>query len=225
MGFLKRLYMLVWKDFLIEWRTKEIFTAVSFFSLLVIITFNFTFEPGPALLKEIGAGILWVAFTFAGILGLNRSFLMEKEGDCLPGLILCPVDRGIIYLGKMIANIVFMTVVELITLIVFAILFNLNIFSQLPSLLLVIFLGTIGFVAVGTLFSAMAVNTRIQEVMLPILLFPIVVPVIIAAVKSTGKILTASPLAEISSWLRLLVGFDMIFIILCYLTFEYVLEE
>jgi len=150
---------------------------------------------------------------------------MEKEGDCLPGLILCPVDRGIIYLGKMIANIVFMTVVELITLIVFAILFNLNIFSQLPSLLLVIFLGTIGFVAVGTLFSAMAVNTRIQEVMLPILLFPIVVPVIIAAVKSTGKILTASPLAEISSWLRLLVGFDMIFIILCYLTFEYVLEE
>jgi heme exporter protein B len=225
MAFWKRLYILVWKDFLVEWRTKEIFTAVSFFSLLVIIIFNFAFEPGMAKQKEIGAGILWVAFTFAGILGLNRSFLMEKEGDCLQGLILCPVDRGTIYLGKMITNILFMTFVEIITLVIFVILFNLNIFSQLPSLLLVMILGTIGFVAVGTLFSAMAVNTRIREVMLPILLLPVVVPVIIAAVKATGKILAASPLAEISSWLRLLVGFDLIFIILCYLTFEYVLEE
>lgn len=225
MGFWKRLYIQVWKDFLVEWRTKEIFTAISFFSLLVVIIFNFAFEPGSAILKENGAGILWVSFTFAGILGLNRSFLMEKEGECLQGLILCPVDPGIIYLGKLIANICFMYFVELITLVIFTILFNVNIFSQLPSLLLVMVLGTIGFVAVGTLFSAMAVNTQIREVMLPILLFPIIVPVIIAAVKSTGKILAASSLAEISSWLRLLIGFDLIFIILSYLTFEYVLEE
>jgi heme exporter protein B len=225
MGFFKRLYILVWKDFLVEWRTKEIFTTISFFSLLVIIIFNFAFEPGMFRTQESAPGVLWVAFTFAGVLGLNRSFFMEKESDCLQGLILCPVDRGTIYLGKMVANILFMVLIELITLVIFVILFNLDIFSQLFPLLLVIILGTIGFVAVGTLFSAMAINTRIREVMLSILLFPVVIPVVIGAVKSTARVLGGASLSEISSWLKLLIGFDLIFIILCYLTFEYVVEE
>jgi len=125
----------------------------------------------------------------------------------------------------MITNILFMTIVELVTLLIFVLLFNLDVFSRLSLLLTVMVLGTVGFVAVGTLFSAMATNTRYQEVMLPILLFPIVIPVVIGAVKSTAKILTGAPWEEFSAWLKLLAGFDLIFIVLCYLTFEYVIAE
>lgn len=225
MRFLKRVSAIVWKDVTSELRTKEIFTSMSVFSLLVIVIFNFVFDPGISNLEKILPGILWVAFTFAGVLGLNRSFVFEKDKDCLQGLMLCPVDRSAIYLGKMVGNVIFMLVVEVIALPIFSVLFNFSIWALLYRLSPVLVLATLGFAAVGTVFSAMSVNTKTREVMLPILLFPITIPVMIAAVKSTGAILEGSTLLSATSWLNLLVAFDLIFLVVSFLTFEFVIEE
>lgn len=225
MRFLKRVWAIVWKDVTSELRTKEIFTSMSVFSLLVIVIFNFVFDPGISNLEKILPGILWVAFTFAGVLGLNRSFVFEKDKDCLQGLMLCPVDRSAIFLGKMVGNVIFMVVVELIALPIFSVLFNFSIWVLLYRLSPVLVLATLGFAAVGTVFSAMSVNTKTREVMLPILLFPITIPVMIAAVKSTGSVLEGASLLEATSWLNLLVAFDLIFLTVSFLTFEFVIEE
>jgi heme exporter protein B len=223
--FWKAAWAVVWKDVLAEIRTREALISMLVFSLLVIVMFNFAFEPGTETVREMAPGILWVAFIFAGVLGLNKSFVGEKENDCIQGLLLSPADRSAIYLGKMISNVIFMGVVEAIALPAFAIFFNYNIAPVLPRLILVIILATVGFSSVGTLFSAMSVNTRAREVMLPVLMFPVVVPVLISAVKATGKILASRPVAEYASWMKILVAFDVIFIVASVLTFEYVLEE
>lgn len=225
MRFLKKVMVIVWKDILSELRTKEMLSSMFIFALLVIVIFNFAFELRVENIQEIAPGVLWVAFTFAGVLDLNRSFTLEKDKGCLEGLLLCPVDRSAIYLAKVLGNAIFMFVVEAIALPIFAVLFNLSIFGSLPQLITIIILSTIGFAAVGTLFSAMSVNTKTREVMLPLLLFPIAVPVLIAAVKSTGKILDGSSFTEIASWLKLLVAFDIIFLVVSFLTFEFVVEE
>lgn len=225
MGFLRKVWAIVRKDVITELRTKEMLSSMFVFALLVIVIFNFAFDPGMENIVEVAPGILWVAFTFAGVLGLNRSFILEKEKECMQGLLLAPIDRGAIYLGKMMGNVLFMFVVEAITLPFFAIFFNFSIFHLLPQLALIIVLSTIGFASVGTVFSAMSVSTKTREVMLPILLFPIVVPVIIAAVKSTGEILDGKSLSDIAAWLKLLGAFDVIFLVVSFLTFEYVIEE
>lgn len=223
--FLKTVWAVLWKDVIAEIRTKEAFISMLVFSLLVIVMFNFAFEPGTEAMREVAPGILWVAFIFAGVLGLNKSFVGEKENDCIQGLLLSPADRSAIYLGKMLSNLVFMGVVEAISLPAFAVFFNIRISPVLPQLILVVFLATVGFASVGTLFSAMSVNTRARDVMLPVLMFPVVVPVLIAAVKTTGKILALRPAVEYASWMKMLVAFDVIFIVVSVLTFEYVLEE
>lgn len=222
-GFVRKVMAIVWKDLVAELRTKEIFTSMFIFALLVVIIFNFAFELRRVEIDAIGPGILWVAFTFAGVLGLNRAFVLEKDRGCLEGLMLCPVDRSAIYVGKLVGNLIFMTVMEAIALPIFAILSNMPILQ--PGLIPIIFLGTLGFAAVGTLFSAMAVNTRTREVMLPVLLFPIVVPVIIAAVKATGQVLGGKPLSAVAGWLNMLITFDVIFLVVAFLTFEFVVEE
>jgi heme exporter protein B len=199
-GFLRKVLAIVHKDIIAELRTKEMFSSMFVFALLVIVIFN-----------------------FAGMLGLNRSFILEKDKGCLEGLLLAPVDRSVIYFGKMLGNLIFMSVVEAIVLPIFWILFNPPLFS--PALILIIVLGTLGFAGVGTLFSAIAVHTRAREVMLPILLFPIVIPLMIAAVKITGGLLDGQPLSEMRNWLNLLVGFDIIFLTVSYMTFDYVVEE
>ncbi|MCL4460016.1 MAG: heme exporter protein CcmB [Chloroflexi bacterium] len=222
-GFVGKVIAILVKDIISELRTKELFSAMFIFALLVVIIFNFAFELRVENVLAIAPGVLWVAFTFAGVLGLNRAFVLEKDKGCLEGLMLCPVDRSAVYLGKMLGNITFMFVVEAITLPFFSVFFNLPIL--MPRLLLVIFLGTVGFASVGTLFSAMAVNTRTREVMLPILLFPVVMPVIVAAVKSTGFILEDKPWSDFASWLNLLIAFDVIFLVVSFLVFEFVIEE
>jgi heme exporter protein B len=219
----KKILAIVHKDIIAELRTKEMFSSMFVFALLVIVIFNFAFELRVANIKQVSPGVLWVAFTFAGMLGLNRSFILEKDKGCLEGLLLAPVDRSAIYFGKMLGNLIFMSVVEAIVLPIFWVLFNPPLFS--PALILVIVLGTLGFAGVGTLFSAIAVHTRAREVMLPILLFPIVVPLMIAAVKITGGLLDGQPLSEMRNWLNLLVGFDVIFLAVSYMTFDYVVEE
>jgi heme exporter protein B len=222
-GFLRKVLAIVHKDIIAELRTKEMFSSMFVFALLVIVIFNFAFELRVANVKQVAPGVLWVTFTFAGMLGLNRSFILEKDKGCLEGLLLAPVDRSAIYFGKMLGNLIFMSVVEVIVLPIFWVLFNPPLFS--PALILIIVLGTLGFAGVGTLFSAIAVHTRAREVMLPILLFPIVVPLMIAAVKITGGLLDGQPLSEMRNWLNLLVGFDIIFVTVSYMTFDYVVEE
>lgn len=216
-------FTIVRKDLAAEWRSRELFTSMLIFSLLVILIFNFALELDPRIRTNVTAGVLWVTFTFAGTLGLNRSMAVEKDRGCMDGLLLAPVDRSAIYFGKAISNLVFMLVVEVIVLPVYSVLYNVNLFQ--PGLLVVILLGSVGYVAVGTLLSAMAVQTRTRDVLLPILLFPLVIPVVIAAVKASGGILQGLELSEIQTWINLLLVYDVIFIAISFMFFEYVVEE
>ncbi len=211
------------KDVATEMRTKEALGAMLVFALLVIIIFNFALELRSDNAREIAPGILWVAFAFAGMLGFNRSFALERENACIEGLMLAAADRSMIYVGKMLGNVVFMSLAEMCVLPIFAALFDVPVLN--PALWLVILLGTLGLCAVGTLFAVMAVSTRAREVILPLLLFPITVPLIIAAVKATGQVLDGQRLSEAFVWLRLMLGFDIIFTLLAFLGFEYVIEE
>ena len=220
---LGKVFAILWKDILSELRTKDVATSVLVFALMVIVIFNFAFEPGTEQMGLVAPGILWVAFTFAGVLSLGRSFVLEKEKGCIEGLMLCPVDRDVIYLGKMLGSLAFMLIVEAIVFPIFLMLFDLPLF--MPRLGLIAILATVGFVSVGTLFSALAVNTRAREVMLPILFFPVVTPVIIAAVKASGVVLEGGLWSDMSSWLQILVAFDVVFLVVSALVFEYVIEE
>ena len=223
MRFLRKVLVIVQKDVAVELRTREMLSSMFVFSLLVIVIFNFAFELRVEDVRKVAPGVLWVTFTFAGMLGLSRSFVLEKDKGCLEGLLLCPVDRSAIYFGKMLGNVIFMTTVEAMILPIFSVLFNVSLFQ--PVLLLIVVLGTLGFAGVGTLFSAMAVHTRAREVMLPVLLFPVVVPAMIAAVKATGGILDGQPFSEIAHWVRLLAVFDVVFFAISFMTFDYVVEE
>ena len=216
-------FTLAWKDILLELRTKEIITSMLVFAVLAVIIFNFAFDPTPAVLALVVPGILWVAFTFAGILGFNRSFILEKDRGSLDGLLLCPVSRDVIYLGKLAGTFLFMLTMEALLFPIFAVLYNVSLW--IPGLFLVTALATLGFAAVGTLFSAMAVNTRSREIMLPLLLLPVTVPVIIAAVEATAALLGGAGLAELGRWLTLLLAFDVIFLVISSFLFGAVLEE
>lgn len=214
---------ILWKDLKIELRTKEALSASFVFAVLVLVIFNFTMDLTTDEALTLGAAFLWTAFVFSGVLSLNRSFALEKEDNCIQALRLAPADAGGVFLGKFIANTVFMLVTEIIILPLFAMFFNINITTQIWQLLLIVFLGTIGFSSVGTLFSAVAVHTRMREVMLPILLLPVTVPVLIAAVETTAATLGAQ---EVSSfWFKLLVVYDVVFVTTALLVFEYLLQE
>jgi heme exporter protein B len=222
-GFLRALGAVVWKDLAAELRSRELLSAMLVFSLLVILIFNFALELDASARASVTSGVLWVTFAFAGTLGLNRSMAMEKDRGCLDGLLLAPVDRSAIYFGKAIGNLVFMFLVELIVLPLYSVLYNINLFK--PGLLLAIALGSVGYVAVGTLLATMAVQTRTRDVLLPILLFPLVIPVLIAAVKASGGFLEGLEFAEILPWLNLLIVYDVVFIAVAFMTFEFVVEE
>ena len=222
MNFFAKLWMLVLKDLSLEMRSREMLSSMFVFALLVVLVFSFSFDLRVEEVSGVAPGVLWVAITFAGMLGLARSFVLERDQGCLDGLLLCPVDRSLLYLGKMLSNLTFISLTELVVLPLCLALFNLTFH---PLLLPILLLGTIGFSAVGTIVSAMTVHARAREVMLPILLFPLVLPALIAAVKLTGGVLDRQPWGEIRNWMELLVGFDVIFIVISYLAFEYVIEE
>ncbi len=225
MIFFKKVWPIVWKDVISELRTKEVLFSMCFFAFLVLIIFNFAFFTGIGGDEGILSGMLWVAFIFSGLLGLNQAFGSEKDRGSLQGLLLCPVNRVAIYVGKVISNFLFMSIMEIFILGLFAILFRVSLWSILTPFALIIVLGTLGFVFVGTIFSAMSVNARAREILLTITLFPIVIPLIIASVKATEKIFEGSPLPEIYGWLRILLAFDIIFFGLSYLMFNFVVEE
>jgi heme exporter protein B len=222
-GYLRALWAVVWKDLAAELRSRELLSSMLVFALLVVLIFNFALELNVRERTNITSGVLWVTFTFAGTLGLNRSMAIEKDRGCLDGLLLAPVDRSAIYFGKALGNLIFMLLVEIVVLPVYSVLYNTNLFH--PGLLLVILLGSIGYVAVGTLLASMAVQTRTRDVLLPILLFPVVLPVVVAAVKGSGGFLQGIPVDEILPWINLLVVYDVIFTAVAFMVFDYVVEE
>ncbi|MGD8403084.1 MAG: heme exporter protein CcmB [Anaerolineales bacterium] len=219
----KAITAIAWKDLAAELRSRELLSAMLVFSLLVILIFNFALELDIATRRSVTSGVLWATFAFAGTLGLNRSMAVEKDRGCLDGLLLAPVDRSAIYFGKVISNLAFMLIVEAIVLPIYSVLYNVNLFQ--PGLLMVILLGSVGYVAVGTLLSSMAVQTRTRDVLLPILLFPVVVPILIAAVKASGGYLTDAPISDILPWLNLLIVYDVIFTAIAFMVFDFVVEE
>ena len=232
-GYLGAVFAIMAKDVLLELRTKDILVTTLVFGLLVIVVFNFALDPTPAMVATVAPGILWVSFTFGGVLGLNRSFSIESARGNLQGLMLAPVGRDAIYFGKFLSNFLFMIGVEVVIFPIFLVLFNLplTVYSVIPVLVL----ATIAVAAVGTVFSAMAVNTRSREVMLPLLFFPVVVPVIIAAAEATGILLRAAVPGEavlyrligpgVSTWIPLLVVFDAVFLVICPAAFSFIIED
>jgi heme exporter protein B len=221
--FIRAVIAIIWKDLAAELRSRELLSAMLVFALLVILVFNFALELDAGTRATVTAGVLWVTFAFAGTLGLSRSMAMEKDRGCLDGLLLAPVDRTAIYFGKAIGNLIFMLIVEAIVLPVYSVLYSVNLFN--PGLLLVILLGSIGYVVVGTLLSSMAVQTRTRDVLLPVLLFPLVIPILIAAVKGSTGFLQGMDIMDIRPWINLLLVYDVIFIAVAFMVFDYIVEE
>ncbi len=223
--FFRQVFAILWKDLKTEARTKERLSAMCFFALLVILIFNFAFKPGSEVMKSAAPGIFWVTVTFAGLLGLTRSFALERQNDCLMGLRLSPADPGAIYLGKMLGNFITMAFMEALVLPLLVLFLNVTVWDHLLRLLLPLALGTLGFAAVGTLFAAMSINTRLQEALLPMLALPVLVPALLAAVESSRAVLAGEPFSEVGSWLKLGGAFALLFVTACLLLFEYVVEE
>ena len=222
-GFWGPVATLLWKDVLLELRTKDIVVSVLVFAVLVIVIFNFAIDPTPQMVALVAPGVLWVAFTFGGVLGLTRSFTLEKEGGNLQGLMLTPVGRDAIFFGKMLGNFLFMMVVEILVFPIFAVLFNLSLW--MPGLIPIALLATLGIATAGTLFSAMAVNTRSRDIMLPLLFLPVIVPVIVAAVEGSSIVISGDGGEDLTRWIPLLAVFDAIFLVVCPLGFNLVVEE
>ena len=223
-SFFKAMMAIARKDLAAEFRSRELLSAMLVFSMLVILIFNFALELDVKVRQSVTAGVLWTTFAFAGTLGLNRSMAVEKDRGCMDGLLLAPVDRSAIFFGKAISNLVFMLVVEAIVIPLYAMLYNeTRIFK--PEFLGVLLLGSIGYIAVGTLLSTMSVQTRTRDVLLPILLFPVAVPVLLASVKASGGIVAGLPFEEILAPLNLLIVYDVVFIAASFMIFDYVVEE
>jgi heme exporter protein B len=222
-SYVKAIGAIVWKDLRAEFRSYELITAMLVFSLLVILVFNFSLDLDIKTRQSVTAGVLWSTFVFAGTLGLNRSMAIEKDRGCLDGLLLAPVDRSAIYFGKFISTLAFMLIVEAIILPVYSFLYNVYLFQ--PGLLLIILLGSIGYTAAGTLLSAMSVQTRTRDILLPILLLPVVLPLVIAAVQASNAILAGDGLEAIQHWLNLLIAYDIILTAIAFMLFEYIVED
>ncbi len=221
----KAAIIIAYKDLYSEWKTKQVVTTMLIFSGLVIVTFSFAFDPSNNAVRAIIPGLIWVITIFSAILGLNRSFLSEMKNDNLYGMIVSPTDPASIYLGKVIANFIFVLIVQLISIPVLFLLFDFRFLGHLPMFITVVVLGTFGFICVGTFLAGLTANSKSSEMLLPILLFPIVSPLIIAAVQATRILLVDfEQIASAVSWMQLMGAFNLVFFVLCLILFEYVLE-
>lgn len=216
----------IWmKDLRLEWRSLDSLSGMFFFALMVLVIFNFTFDFAAIDFQELGPGVLWVTFTFSGILSLTHSFQVEREGDCMQGLVLAPVDPGAIYLGKALSNITMIFLAQVILIPLTAVLFNFSLSGKILDLAIVLLVHTIGFAGVGTLLGAVTARTRRGEVLLPLILFAVCVPIIISAVKTTGAVLAGRGLSSAGTWLAIAGAFDAILVGASFLIFEFVIEE
>ena len=222
-GLLGPILIIVWKDLLLELRSKDLVVSIVVFGLVVVVVFNFALNNTPGRSAELAPGILWSAFAFSAVLGMNRAFVRDQEQGGLEGLLISPVSRDAIFLGKALPSLIFMLLVEAALLPVYAVMLDFSVLSW--SLMLTIFLGTLGFAVVGTLFSAIAVQTRSREIMRPVLFFPVLLPVIIAAVEASTRAVGGVTFIGLGRWLPLIVVFDALFLVICPWVFSYVVEE
>ena len=222
---LTRAAALAWKDLTTERRTKANFNAVVFLAGLILLLFGFALGPDANALRAAAAGVLWLTVLFSGVLAFNRSYQLELENGALEMLLLYPGSRKAIFLGKLLANLAFVLLVEILVVPIAAILYDLPLSGPMPGLAAVLVLGTIGFVTLGTFSASMASRVRAREVLLPLLLFPMIVPVLLASVEATSAVLAGDPMGDAGAWLRLLVAFDAIFIVASLFAFEHVIDE
>ncbi|MBI5638452.1 MAG: heme exporter protein CcmB [Nitrospinae bacterium] len=222
---LRTAHAILLKDMKTEFRSREFLGHTFMFALLVIVIFNFAFKINPQNTPELASGILWIAFLFAGTLGLGRSFLIEKENDCIQGLGLSPVDRTAIFIAKFLGNLFFLAVIQIMTIPVFIVLYNLNVMEHFTLQTTVFLLGDIGFMTLGTLIAAMSVNLKAREILLPVLLLPLLVPLLIFAASATAALLTDGDPETYMGRLKLLAAYDVIFFVVSALVFEYIMDE
>jgi len=213
------------KDLAIEFRTRSAFFSAVIFALLGLVIFYFAWDPTAVTVNDLAPGVLWVIFTFSGLLGLHRSFGVETEDHAIDGLLASPVSRESIFLGKAIANLIFVAAVQLIAIPALVVFYNLPLGNVAIPLIAIAFLAAVGLVAVGTLFSAMAVNTRLAELLLPMLSLPFFVPIVIAASQSTAKLLSGRPIIEAAAWIKLLIAFDIIFVAACTVAYPFTVDD
>ncbi len=218
------IFTILLKDLKLDLRRMENFFSMLFFSIIILLVFAFALPSEGGENTDTGAGIFWVMFLLSGILSLNKSFQMEKENACMDALLLSPVNRGAIFLGKMFGNVIFILIIQSIVIPIFSILFNHLVLNYFGDLLLLSLAATIGFSALGTLLAGLTTDLRFKEILLPILLFPLLVPLLLSCVRITQDILLGQGIENTLDWMRLLVGFDIIFLIISYLTFDFVME-
>jgi heme exporter protein B len=223
-SYARRAGIVLWKDLVSERRAKETLNALLFFALLLLLLFQFALGDDRERLRAALPGLLWLGFILSGLVGLGRAFLAERDHDCWEGLVLAPGDKSAIYLGKVAGNLLLMLVVEAVILVLFTVFFNVDVAGHLAALVAVVLLGTVGLAAVGTLFAAMTANVRAREVLFPVLLLPILVPVLLGAVKATEAVMLGEPLATVARWLQLLAAADVVYLTVGILTFDAVLE-
>jgi heme exporter protein B len=223
-GFLAQVWIVAAKDLRLELRSRERLITMATFALLVAVVFSFAIDPTVRARDILGA-MLWVTILFAGTLGLGRSFSAEREQETLTGLLLAPLDRGALYLGKLLANLALLLTVEAVVLPVFLLFFGAGMPASIGGLVLVLVLASVGFMALGTLFSAITAHTRLGDTLLPILLLPTMLPVVIFASGATQRLIVGRPFEEVVAPLRMLIAFDLVFLVVCTLVFASVVEE
>jgi heme exporter protein B len=221
---LRRVRAIVWKDLTTERRSKAGFNAVAFLGVLILLLFGFALGPDAEALRSASAGALWLAILFSGVLAFNRSYQLELDGGALEPLLLYPAPRWTIFAGKLVANLLFVLLVEVIIVPVAIILFQVKALSGWLPASGVLLLGSIGFVALGTFYASMASRSRAREVLLPLLLFPMLVPVLLASAEASSALLAGDPMQDAGAWIRLLAIFDVIFVLASFLVFDHVIE-
>jgi heme exporter protein B len=213
------------KDLRVEHRSKTALVSAIAFAVLVLVIFNFARDAAVLSRETLAPSVLWITFAFSGVIALNRSFTLERENAALDGLLLAPVSRGALFLGKYLANLAFVFTIEAVTLPLFVIFFGLDVAGAVPGILATMVVATLGFVAAGTVFAAMTVRTRFAELMMPLLLLPFLLPPVIGAVQATSRLLAGRPMSEIAGWLRILGFYDLVFVTACLLLFPALMDE
>ena len=224
-GVLHAAWIVARKDLAIEFRTRTAFLSALVFSVLAIAVFYFTWDESIITAADRAPGVLWVVLTFSALLGIHRSFGLEEHDRGIDALLVSPIARESIYLGKAIGNLVFLCAVQVIAIPALALFYNLHLGSEMLAVSGIVFLAMVGIVAVGTLFSAMAVNTRLAEMLLPMLSLPFFVPILLCGAQSATLVLADRPFAEAWPWLKILIAFDIVFVVACALAFPFTLEE
>lgn len=221
--FWKTVWSIVRKDLRMELRSRELVSSMGLFALLSILIFSFALELDRIARQEAISGVLWVTIAFASILGLNRSMAMERDGGNLDAMLIAPIDRTAVFAGKLIGNFIFAVTIGLLLLPIMTILYNITLIR--PWLIVTLILGTAGFATIGTLLATMTTQSRARESLMPIVMLPIALPVLLSAVRAVTNILNENPMADWIAWIQILVVVDIVYLVLCFLLFEYVIEE